>query len=240
VPESQHIAGVFQSRGAVGAGNYTVEKGDCISSIANRSGHFWKVLWEHPENTALRGARGSPNILLAGDRLTIPPLREKHQACGTERRHKFVRKGEPARLRIRVMMEPAGTEPGEAGQSGQLEEPRVNQDYVIEIDGRARTGTTDSDGWIDIPIPCDARHGRLRVGPDNFEVELNIGHLDPEDNISGLQARLTNLGYVCCPTGTMDDDTRAALLMFQAERQLEPTGEFDDATLRMIKEIHET
>lgn len=236
MPEDQEQAGGFQSGGPVGTGNCTVQKGDCISSIANRSGHFWKTLWEHPDNAAIRDARKSPNILLPGDRLTVPHLREKQQDCATDQLYRFVRKGEPARLRIRVMQEPE--DPPMDG-SGALEEPRASQDYLLDIDGKVRNGTTDGDGWIDETIPCDAQHGKLTIGPDRFEVEIHLGHLDPEDDITGLQGRLTNLGYACHPSGKLDGDTRAALIMFQTERGLEATGKFDDPTRAKLQELHE-
>jgi hypothetical protein len=220
----------------VGTGNYTVQKGDCITSIASRTGHFWKTLWEHPDNAPIRDARKSPNILLPGDVLTVPPLRKKQQDCATDKLHKFVRKGVPARLRIRVMQEPE--DPPEDG-SGPLEEPRANQDYLLDIDGDVRSGTTDGDGWIDVTIPCEALQGKLTIGPDKFQIQIDLGYLDPEDDITGLQGRLTNLGYTCMPTGTLDEDTRAALVLFQTERKLEPTGEFDDATRAKLHELHQ-
>jgi hypothetical protein len=74
--DDQAECGSFQSREPVGSGNYTVQEGDCITSIASLAGHFWKTLWEHPSNADLSHARKSPNILLTGDILTIPPIRE--------------------------------------------------------------------------------------------------------------------------------------------------------------------
>ena len=230
----------YEGKGAVGAGDYTIQPGDCVSSIANRAGHFWKTVWEHPDNMDLRKARRSPNILLPGDSITVPPLRQKVESGATNQRHSFVRKGEPARLHIRLMMEDfeSNSAPGQA--SATPDKPRANQEYVLEIDDKRHQGTTDSDGWIDIVIPCDAQLGKLTIGPDRFQVDVNLGHLDPVEEISGLQARLTNLGYVCGGTGQMDDETRTAILVFQSERGLERTGEFDEVTRDKIKSAHGT
>ena len=69
-----------------------------------------------------------------------------------------------------------------------------------------------------------------------------IGHLNPlsdtnDDGISGAQARLVNLGY---GTGEIDGQTGpmtlAALREFQANHELEVTGELDQATIAKLAE----
>ena len=70
--------------------------------------------------------------------------------------------------------------------------------------------------------------------------ELEVGHLDPlkDDDtddtvVTGLQARLNNLGFFC---GAVDDDhgnkTKAAVMQFQEEvlGREEPDGELDAET----------
>jgi hypothetical protein len=158
----------------VGAGDYVVQDGDCISSLVARSGHFWNTLWTHPENRQLRQVRGDPAIPLPGDRLTIPPLREKKVPRETEEKHRFVRKGVPAKLRLRLM-EP---EDRRACAKPPAYKPRANQAYVLILDGRALHGQTDENRMIEIPIPPTAQRGRLTVGPDQAEFELALGSLD--------------------------------------------------------------
>ena len=64
-----------------------------------------------------------------------------------------------------------------------------------------------------------------------------IGHLDPVDTDSGLQQRLSNLGY--WPTG--EDSTAAlpyCLRAFQEDHDLEITGEANRPTYDKLKEVH--
>ncbi len=86
--------------------DYLVETGDCISSIAHEHGFFWETIWNHPQNAELKSKRKDPNILQEGDVAHIPDLTLKQETRATDKRHKFVRKGAPAKLRFRIMEEP--------------------------------------------------------------------------------------------------------------------------------------
>jgi putative peptidoglycan binding protein len=55
--------------------------------------------------------------------------------------------------------------------------------------------------------------------------------LPPIDDIRGVQARLLRAGYNSGPiTGTFNEETRRALLRYQVECALPPTGQLDAAT----------
>jgi hypothetical protein len=117
--------------------------------------------------------------------------------------------------------------------------PRSNQQYVLVIDGKMQQGSTDGDGVIDIPIPPGAQSGNLTVGPDKFSVDVALGALDPVDLLSGVQARLNNLGYPCgTPDGELNDLTKNALQYFQKDYGLPITGDIDDATRSKLKDLH--
>ena len=212
--------------GPVGQGDYVVEQGDCLESIAVRSGHFWQTIWNAPENRDLKAARRSPNILLPGDRLVIPEIRTKEVPGATDQRHRFRRKGVPSRLQLRVLI---------------AERPRANEPFRLLIDGVLIEGSTDADGCIDLPIPPDAQRGELVVGQtleDRQTFQLNFGHMDPVSEITGIQKRLLNLGYLCEPTGELDDQTRQAITAFQHASEIEETGEPDSATRDKLVEEH--
>ena len=126
---------------------YIVERGECISSIAHRHGFFPRTIWEHPENSALREVRTSPNVLVAGDRVHIPDL-DPHEAQGaTDQRHRFVLRGVPAKLH--VVLRDDG-------------EPIASAPFTAIIDGVIHTGTTTGEGRIELGDRC-ASHRKARA-----------------------------------------------------------------------------
>jgi Putative peptidoglycan binding domain/LysM domain len=195
-----------------GERSYIVQDGDCLSSIAAREGFFWQTLWNH--NAALKAKRKNPNVLLVGDEVLIPDKRVNEVAGATDRRHRFVKRGIPARLRLIVERNAV---------------PLKNTRYTLTVDGTSRGGTTDGQGMIDVPIPPTARQGRLEIG--DLVYELDLGGLDPLDEITGIQDRLRNLGfYRGALDGELGPETKDALAEFQSIVGLQPTGELDGAT----------
>jgi N-acetylmuramoyl-L-alanine amidase len=210
----------------VGQGNYVVQQGDCMSSIAYENGFSWETLWNHADNAQLKQKRKNPNVLLEGDLLTIPPLTLKQVAGATEKRHRFKRKGVPEKLRIKLLDE--------------FDQPRANLDYIIVIDGDSRRGKTNGGGELIERIPPGAREGKLILGEDQAEkINLNLGSLDPVSAMSGVKARLANLGfYRGAIDGTLDKAALQALRDFQTKQGLQVTGAADDATRQKLLEVH--
>ncbi|MFZ4573360.1 MAG: peptidoglycan-binding protein [Phycisphaerales bacterium] len=207
-----------------GAGNYTVGAGDCVSSIAFEHGFFWKTVWDHPDNEALRNERLDPNALMPGDRLAIPKLEVATYDCATEERHKFRLKGVPAKLRMRFLDD---------------DEPRAGEKFVILIDGNSVEGELDGDGVLDIDIPPNARVAVLKLGDDPEEHVIQLGGIDPMGTWSGIVGRLNNLGFDAgsC-TDCASPELAEALRRFQGSVGLEQTGEADGGTLDKLREAH--
>ncbi len=207
-------------------GPFTVDDGDSVPSIADRAGHFWETLWDHPRNRELREQRTNPNVLLAGDVVFVPPKELKTKTLPTGQRHSFKRKGVPSLFRMQLF------------QAGQ---PRANQAFTMVIDGRERKGTTDGDGVLELRVPPTAQLARLTIGPDEAEYRVRIGRLNPGADLRGVQQRLNNLGFGCGePDGTLNPATRAALRSFQTAEKLEPSGRVDDATRARLIERHDS
>ena len=204
--------------------NYQVKQGDCISSIAFEHGFFADTIWNHPSNAELKEKRKDPNVLMPGDVVFVPDLREKTVNRTTNQMHRFQLKNAPALLSLQMFDE---------------DEYRSNQNYELEIDGVKHTGKTDSEGVLRVSILPNARHGKLIIGPDQAEFDLQFGQVEPPTEIRGVQARLNNLGFECASTGKIDDDTQRALRGFQRANQLKETGEIDDATRQKLDELHD-
>lgn len=252
---------VTSADGPKGSGDYVVREGDCVASIACDHGHLWETLWNDPANAALKNARKDPNVLLAGDRLTVMPLRIKREARATDQRHRFRRKGGPAKFRLRLMEEkepPPPTQPTEPdpiyqGKDVITEDPLVEvpetQDrgvpgapYVLNIDGRLHTGETDHEGFLEISIPPDAKSGTVTFHPGTLEervIDLQLGWLAPISDPIGVKQRLANLSFDC---GDRDNETtpglEAALRAFQEKYGLDVTGEADAPTRQRLRDLH--
>jgi hypothetical protein len=220
--------------------DYTVQDGDCVSSIAFENGFFWKTLWNHSSNADLKNKRKNPNVLLAGDIVHIPDLTIKKVPGATEATHKFKRKGVPEKLHIKLL--------------DYDHKPRPNVSYKLLIEGTWRSGKSDGNGGITESIPPNAVTGKLiypapdLIGPTgqpvpphpkNVVLILQLGHLNPLTEVSGLKARLANLGYYKGPIDeNLDSATKQAISTFQSRQGLPVTGAADDATQQKLQDLH--
>lgn len=202
---------------------HIVTEGDGLTSIAERSGFSPDRIWHDPANAQLRQRRPDPEILAEGDAIVIPDKVEKTASVATGKRHRFRRIGVPALFSLRL-----------ADADG----PLANQSYTMQIGDRSYNGTTDANGVLRRYVPADAREALLVIAGSRLKIE--IGAMEPLDTIAGAQMRLNNLGYGCGePDGEVDDELRAAVRRFQSSRDLEATGELDDATLRALGDAHD-
>jgi len=200
-----------------------VGAGETTMSLARKKGFFWRTIWDHPENAALKAKRKDPNVLFEDDDIFIPEKRKKEVSKGTEQEHVFKLKGEPAKLKIQLL---------------KLGKPRANEDYILDVEGKLIEGKTDGDGRVEHFIPGDASSGKLIMKNGKEIYPLRLGRLDPLDLISGVQQRLNNLGYNCGgEKGELGEKTKEALKKFQAEQKLNETGEADAATKAKLKEL---
>jgi len=205
-------------------GKMTVDLGDSIPSIAKQNGFFWETVWNHPENAALKAKRKDPNILFPGDEVFVPDLAIKEESRGTNARHKFKLKGEQVKFKLQLLM---------------LGEPRKNEPYTLLVDGKPYQGTTDGEGKIEQVLPANAQSGKLILHGGKEQYPVNIGHLNPIDEISGVQQRLNNLGFQAGDEGgQMNDSLKSALTAFQTKYKLNPSGEIDGATKAKLLECH--
>lgn len=207
--------------------SHTVEEGDSVISLADQHGHFAPTIWNDGANAGLRQVRTDMNILMPGDVVVIPDLRKKLEKRPTGKLHRFRRKGLPAVFRLQLF---------------DMNVPVAGQEYVLTVNGVEKKGKTDDRGIVEEFIPASAREGELKLGEGDGQVTLNLqfGYLDPLNEVSGVQNRLTNLGYDCGPdTGVLNETTRLALLDFQRDNQLDRTGIIDAATKDKLEEIHD-
>ncbi len=210
---------------ASGAGGkeYLVQAGDTVPSVAAEAGfRSWETIWYHGKNAALRELRADPGVLYPGDRLWLPAVEPRDFNRDTNKRHTFKVKALKAYLEL--VLEDAA------------QRPYASAPYKVVLDGALTlTGTTDAEGYFKQPIPPRSKQAVLTVTPSDgraaHEWRLNLGHMDPVATNTGVQAILNNLGYDAGENdGTIDDQFKGALLAFQSDHGLEPTGELDEDT----------
>lgn len=203
---------------------YRVSGTEGIAAIAKTNGYLWKTLWEHGRNSALRKRRDNPNQLVEGDEVYLPPKTGKQVDKPADAKHSFKRKGEPTRLKLKLM---------------DLDEPRKNEAYTLTFGDQVVHGTTDGEGRIDEPIPGEVATATLMLDGARETYSIAVGKLDPVGQLTGVQQRLANLGFDCAgEQGELGDATRAALKRFQGANGIEATGEPDDATRARLAALH--
>ena len=96
---------------------------------------------------------------------------------------------------------------------------------------------------LDEKLPLSATELRLIVWPkdskgktDCLILDLGMGHLDPIEDLSGVQARLENLGFHCGDEeGELGPRTQAALKRFRAQHKIEEEELLGPATLKQLE-----
>lgn len=211
---------------------YTVQKGDCFESIAKRFGFGdYKVIYNHPQNAALKAKRPKPNLLFPGDRIFIPDKELREESCATEQRHKFQIITKKVKLRI-VVKDDKGNFFGD-------------KKYELKIGDKLIEGSTDGSGFIEKEIPADVKSGQLKVFTEDEKLkvltwDLGVGHLNPHEEDSGAQGRLKNLGfYGGAVDGRVDAKTANAVKSFQKKNGMTDNGTIDDAVRNKLRDLHD-
>lgn len=205
----------------------TIGQGDCLTSLAWHYRLPVDTIWTHAENADLRHDR-SRSKLLPGDKLFIPAPDPTSYDASTESTARFILKLPQARLKVKLL---------------RGFEPRAQVDYVIKVGDLSIPGTTDGSGLIDTKVPPLAQEATLTVKDQDGEERyvVRLGHLDPKDADTGVQARLNNLGFSAgAIDGDVGDRTRGAVAAFQASQGLPVTGEVDDQLRQRLEELHES
>jgi hypothetical protein len=108
----------------------------------------------------------------------------------------------------------------------------------VTIDGKK----TDGDGVLEEELPAKVTEATLHIG--GVVHQLALGGLNPmkdtsDASLSGVQARLLNLGYAPGPAdGRLTTQTTEAILAFQRDNEMEMTGEIDDKLIDALAKAH--
>lgn len=230
--------------------DYVAKKNDHLLFLAKENNIPLKKLKDaNPE------LKRDPNLLFKGDdwsdgdTVKIPSPESKDESAGTGKTTTFEVDPTKLFLRLRVLNEDFTA--------------LKDADYELTVEDTptpfVKKGKTDANGQIETDVPVKAQKGTLAVavpppagqkgaGKTGMTWALDIGALNPileqapdDECVSGVQARLNNLGFHCGDVNGVSDET--------FEKQVESfrktfglaEGKTSDATLQnKLKEIHDT
>lgn len=204
----------------------------------------WKTIYDHEKNKSLR-ERKDPYTLSKDDKIFIPDKQPAEHKCETNKRHTFT---------LPTPMRPFSVEV--VDDDG---DPYADAKYELWIDGEKYLGKgdnpdeikrTDSNGLICKELPLTVEKFEIRIwlnketenDPDAYDTLIEEpGHLDPIDTVEGVQHRLEKLGYFCGEDkhGELGPGTKEALINFQTEFELDPSGEIDEKTKDILLEVYD-
>jgi hypothetical protein len=182
-----------------------------------------KIL-KHPQNAELFKERVD-TILYPGDKIFIPDKRLDIAVAPSGKRYTFCIRPIPTKRKIRMLIK------NNDGQPVTLEPVRVTvEGEVIDI-------STNKEGYLEVMIPILAKEAELQMS--GKKRILKIAYLDPVNKISGIQARLNNLGFKAGPAdGINGKKTKAAVRAFQESRNIKVDGIAGPQTQRHLIDAH--
>jgi LysM repeat protein len=198
---------------------HTVAQGETLLRIAKQYGYQTsKALYNHPSNAEFKALRPDPNLIYPGDKITIPPKKEKFIPLRTNSINSFVVQNEKEYFRLQIIHEDGDDITGKR--------------IVITIGSQTIDTVLPSNGLIEVELnENDSLTGQVDLylkedqSSPSESFTAQVGHLDPIDTLSGVQARCNLLGFDC---GTVDgisgSKTKAGVRDFQYEHDLEVDG----------------
>ena len=199
---------------------HQITAGETLLGLASEHGlGSWEDIVNAPENAAIKDTLTDPGIVKTGANIFIPNKVMKQQPGATDAKHTFSTKVPTAWLRLGVK-DAGGTALG-------------GSKFELNVGGKTITGALDASGVLEQAVPIRTTSATLKVwkADSSFEVwDLRIGYMDPITELTGIQARLSNLGFFSGSIdGVLNGDTTAAIKAFQERVGVEPTGAVDDA-----------
>lgn len=207
--------------------SYVVRAGDHLERIAHHAGLDPDAIWNHPKNKALREKRPDRNQLREGDVVYLP-----------------IEEARPLPLQIGAENAFSATIPEIEThlRFGDENGPFANERYRVEglrDPVHPIEGETDANGALVLLTDVTTRVARICFEKRNRTFTVMLGELDPIEEVSGVQMRLSALGYYKgTASGRWDAFTERALTNFQEAKKLTPTGKMDTETRCALKEAY--
>jgi len=207
---------------------YVIRQGDYLAKLAWRFGFDAKEVWNDAKNADLKLTRKG-EMLLPGDLLFIPDKpRPTVVALTPETMNSYT--AEAPRVEVTLSFnDDTGPLKGEACLVSGLSEAEQEM-------------TTDGGGHLKVLVPVHTVELTVTFSKRNVSYRLQVGHLDPPEEKSGLAERLKTLGFLsdASLTGAIDARLQDAVIAFQKANGFQPTGVADEATRTAIIAAHKS
>lgn len=198
-----------------------------MAAIAARYGFSdYRDIYEDPANAALKAKRPNPSLLFPGDVIEVPERKPTIFECDTGKTHSFELKPKKRLLRMRL----------EEIDGAPIADMPVK---LVTSDKQTFETVTDKDGIFKQELPLKTKRVTLHAGA--ILRHIRIADLDPmqdtpDGGVSGMQARLKNLGfYPGRIDGRMGPGTETALVAFRASLPQDPGENLDDLMTALEK-----
>lgn len=210
---------------------HEVKQGECIAKLAFNFGLAPDTIWNHPKNAKLKAARKELHILNPKDVVFIPPKTLKKLSVNSGERIELQQQNALEKLRIRFLHYD--------------DTPRTGLPFLVSIKTSKNDiwpdaqGKTDGAGFVIVDVPPNATFAEIILGEGGRQEihEFDLGFVNPIDTVSGVKARLNNLGFECGEeTEEMNELTISAIKAFQRRYGLEVSGGRDDKILALLEE----
>ncbi len=212
---------------------HTVAQGETLTRIARQYNYSsWEALYNHPANAEFRKLRYNPHILYPGDKIVIPDIEPKKMGVSTTNLHIFCLSKPTEVFKLKI--------------ENSLGRSWVGVRAVMDVAGKKQDVTLNEEGILEVLLPNgDESAGALDVylDPDSEEpthrFELQLGNLDPVEELSGVQARCNLLGFDCgVADGIMGSKTREGVKAFQEAHDLDVDGIPGPKTKAKLLEVY--
>ncbi|GAA0810356.1 hypothetical protein GCM10009111_01090 [Colwellia asteriadis] len=211
---------------------HTVAQGETLLRIARQYGYKTSTaLYNHPSNAEFKALRPDPNLIFPGDIITIPAKKEKFMPLRASSINTFVVQNEKEYFRLKVFYEDGRDITGKR--------------IVLNIGSQTIDTVLPSNGLIEVELnESDVLTGAVDLYLKEGETTptksfiVQIGHLDPIDTLSGVQARCNSLGFDCGKVdGLNGAKTKAGVRDFQYEHNLEVDGIAGKKTKAKLQQV---
>lgn len=212
---------------------HTVQQGETLNRIARQYDFIsGEKIYNHEDNAEFRALRTNPNVIYPGDQINIPDKEDKVVWGSTNQTHVFrVPRPQIDMFCVRIQ--------NRAGK------PWAGKRVTLTVGGQHIDAPIGSNGLIKVDLPDgNETTGELKIFMDpnsdepTHQYDVQLGHLDPVEELSGVQARCNFLSFECgVADGIMGRRTRAGVKEFQAEHDLDVDGVPGPMTKGKLEEV---